>query len=162
MVFFQSSLLTGVEASAAQNSPVTKTCSQCGAVLTSSVRTCKFCDSSFSVSFSSVEEPLNNHTGANLALSADATRPGIDHSRDHSASTPAVPQDVAWRGELAQRLEAYRNRRGYTTPNPAPANCSFSIDASRATLQDSTLSLEAPASAVGDTFLTIATSPPSE
>src|SRR5260370_6494698 len=131
MVFFQSSLLTGVEASAAQNSPVTKTCSQCGAVLPSSVRTCKFCDSSFSVSFSSVEEPLNNHTGANLALSADATRPGIDHSRDHSASTPAVPQDVAWRGELAQRLEAYPIRRGNTTPTPLHSHLFFFL-ASRA------------------------------
>src|SRR2546427_2421594 len=125
MLFSKCSLLTGVDASAAQNSPVTKTCSQCGAVLPSSVRTCKFCDSSFSVSFSSVEEPLNNHTGANLALSADAARPGIDPSRAHSVITPALPQDVAWRGELAQRLEAYRNRRGKVKPNPPHSQLLF-------------------------------------
>src|SRR2546425_6360091 len=125
MLFSKCSLLTGVEASAAQNSPVTKTCSQCGAVLPSSVRTCKFCDSSFSVSFSSVEEPLKNHTGANLTLSADAPPPGIDHSREHSVITPALPQDVTWRGELAQRLEAYRNRRGQVTPKTAPSPPSF-------------------------------------
>src|SRR5712691_5522504 len=123
------SLLTGVEASAAQNSPVTKTCSQCGAVLPSSVRTCKFCDSSFSVSFSSVEEPLDNHSGANLALSADG--------RDHSASTPAVPQDVAWRGELAQRLDAYRNRRGKLKPNVAQSQFSFEAPSEETSLQAS-------------------------
>src|SRR2546430_106632 len=49
MLFSRCSLLTGVEASAAQTLPVTKTCLQCGAVLPSSVRACNFCDSAFSV-----------------------------------------------------------------------------------------------------------------
>src|SRR6266702_5036621 len=151
MLFYQGSLLTGVEASAAQNSPVTKTCSQCGAVLPSSVRTCKFCDSSFSVSFSSVEEPLDNHTGANLALSADATQPGIDASRDHSAITPALPQDVAWRGELAQRLEAYRNRRGKLKPNAAQSQFSFNGPSDEASLQAS-VEIAEPLAPVGGDF----------
>src|SRR6266571_1530949 len=162
MLFYQGSLLTGVEASAAQNSPVTKTCSQCGAVLPSSVRTCKFCDSSFSVSFSSVEEPLDNHTGANLALSADATQPGIDPSRDHSAITPAVPQDATWRGELAQRLEAYRHRRGKVKPNAAQSQFSFDAPSDETSLRAS-VEIAEPLAAVGEDFsFTIAIGRPSK
>ena len=50
MLFLPGSLLTGVEASAAQNSSVTKTCLQCGAILPSSARACSFCDSSLPAS----------------------------------------------------------------------------------------------------------------
>src|SRR5207244_337380 len=69
MVFLERSLLTGVEASAAQNLPVTKTCLQCGAVLPSSVRACNFCDSAFSVGPSSWNDSL-------VISAAGAERPG--------------------------------------------------------------------------------------
>src|SRR5258708_4240045 len=80
MLFLKCSLLTGVEASAAQNLPVTKTCSQCGAVLPSSVRACPFCDSSFSVGPSSWEEFSGISARENLAVSADPCPGGIDPS----------------------------------------------------------------------------------
>jgi len=76
-----------VDASAAQKQPVTKTCSQCGAILQSSVRVCSFCDSSLS------SETINP------AVSGFAGAQAIGVS------------DSAWRGELAQRLEAYRTKR---------------------------------------------------
>jgi uncharacterized RDD family membrane protein YckC len=82
-----------VEASAAQNAPVTKTCLQCGAILPSSVRVCDFCDSSITADPSSFEELSGSRTQGSLALKTD---PG---------------QEAAWRAELVHRLEAYRVRR---------------------------------------------------
>ena len=103
-----------------------------------------------------MEEPLNNHTGANLALSADAARPGIDPSRAHSVITPALPQDVAWRGELAQRLEAYRNRRGKLKPNAAQSQFSFDAPSDETSLQTSVEIAEPLASVEEDFSFTIA------
>src|SRR6266478_143563 len=116
MVFFQSSLLTGVEASAAQNAPVTKTCMQCGAILPSSVRVCDFCDSSFTTDPASLGDPSASRTQGNLALKAE---PG---------------QEAAWRGELAHRLEAYRARRRKAARNSGQSRLPFedSTEVSRA------------------------------
>ncbi len=109
-----------------------------------------------------MEEPSDNHTGANLALSADATQPGIDHSREHSAITPALPQDVAWRGELAQRLEAYRNRRGKLKPNAAQSQFSFDALLDEASLQAS-VEIAEPLAPRGEDFsFTIAIGRPSK
>jgi uncharacterized RDD family membrane protein YckC len=105
-----------VEASAAQNLPVTKTCSQCGAVLPSSVRVCNFCDSSFLADISALEGSSATRTRGNLALNADRNRTRVAHSRDRSPGKRETEQDAAWRGELAQRLEAYRTRRRKLTP----------------------------------------------
>src|SRR5258707_11505090 len=99
MVSFQSSLLTGVEASAAQNAPVTKTCMQCGAILPSSVRVCDFCDSSFTTDPASLGDPSASRTQGNLALKAE---PG---------------QEAAWRGQLPHPLQAYLARRGTAPRN---------------------------------------------
>ncbi len=97
-----SSLLTGVEASAAQNAPVTTTCSQCGAILPSSVRACNFCDSILSSSASSAEKEAASRARGGISLSVDAG----------AGSTPDGDRGSAWRGELEQRLGAYRARRG--------------------------------------------------
>src|SRR5258708_18447339 len=107
MVSLQSSLLTGVEASAAQNAPVTKTCMQCGAILPSSVRVCDFCDSSFTTDPASLGDPSASRTQGNLALKAE---PG---------------QEAAWRGQLAHRLQSYRARRRKTAPKSRPAKPPF-------------------------------------
>jgi uncharacterized RDD family membrane protein YckC len=107
MLFFQSSLLTGVEASAAQNAPVTKTCLQCGAILPSSVRVCDFCDSPFPADSPSFEEFSASRTQGNLALKADPAR------------------ETAWRGELAHRLEAYRVRRRRLARNSGQSRFRF-------------------------------------
>src|SRR5260370_20248524 len=121
MVFFQSSLLTGVEASAAQNAPVTKTCMQCGAILPSSVRVCDFCDSSFTTDPASLGDPSASRTQGNLALKAE---PG---------------QEAAWRGELPHRLETYPARRRKAARHSGPFRLPFA---------DSTEGSHAPAPAL--------------
>src|SRR5260370_23040334 len=124
MLFYKSSLLTGVEASAAQNLPVTKTCSQCGAVLPSSVRACSFCDSSFSVGPSIWEDP--SEISANLAVNAEGPgSAGINRSKQLPVFSYHVEQDPGWRGELSQRLEAYRTRRRKLAPNAAQSQFAF-------------------------------------
>jgi uncharacterized RDD family membrane protein YckC len=104
---------------------VTKTCLQCGAVLPSSAGACNFCDSSFSVDFSSsgelqspgaLEAPRLNNAYENV--SADTTAEG-------AASTSGPKESDAWRGELAQRLQAYRKRRRKPEPNAAQSRFSF-------------------------------------
>jgi uncharacterized RDD family membrane protein YckC len=67
--------------------PVNKTCLQCGAILPTGVRACIFCESS---AHHAAEED-HPATAGSLALSA-------------------IP-DGQWRGELNQRLQAYRSRR---------------------------------------------------
>jgi hypothetical protein len=74
-------------ASAAQNIPVNKICSQCGSVLAPGVHACTFCDS-----------PEAIHSG-----DSDSTTPG------NRALNPA--KNAEWRGELNHRLQAYRARR---------------------------------------------------
>jgi uncharacterized RDD family membrane protein YckC len=114
-----------VDASAAQNSTVTKTCSQCGAVLPSSVRACNFCDSSFSVGLPGWEESSGISSGESLAVHKDHGSPRDDHSDIDPGVSPQIAQDHTWRGELAQRLEAYRGRRRKLSPNAAQARFSF-------------------------------------
>jgi uncharacterized RDD family membrane protein YckC len=72
-----------VEASAAQKRPVTKTCSQCGAILDSSVRACSFCDSPF----------ISDSAQLDVTLARERAR------------------EAVLRGEVAQRVAAYRARR---------------------------------------------------
>jgi len=99
-------LLTGVRASAAQNAPVNKICSQCGAVLSKGVRSCIFCDSP-----ESYPEGEGSHsTHGSLALNAKA--------------------DGEWRGELNQRLQAYRARRRKTSAAEGQTELPFDNSAS--------------------------------
>jgi uncharacterized RDD family membrane protein YckC len=97
---------------------------QCGAVLPSSVRACSFCDSSFSVDFSSTDE-----TQDAVARDYLAARPVPTAASGEIpiASCPAseAAQSTAWRGELAQRLEAYRTRRRKAGRNAAQSEFSF-------------------------------------
>jgi len=99
-------LLTGVGASAAQNAPVNKICLQCGAVLASGERACHFCDHP---ERSTAESP--GSTVGNLAL------------RNSS--------EEEWRGELNQRLQAYRARRRKTHPNQAQTDLPFEAQSVR-------------------------------
>jgi uncharacterized RDD family membrane protein YckC len=107
----------GVNASAAQKQPVTKTCSQCGAVLPSSVGACNFCESSLlTESSSSFEKAPVSRSRANLAFEAQ---------EESSAQICASKEEAAWRDELAQRLASYRTRRRKLTPNAAQSRFSF-------------------------------------
>jgi uncharacterized RDD family membrane protein YckC len=162
MLFSECSLLTGVDASAAQNSSVTKTCSQCGAVLPSSVRACNFCDSSFSVGPSAWEEPSEVSTRESLAGHADPGSAGRDHSNRRPVASDQVEQDSAWRGELAQRLDAYRTRRRKLTPNAAQSRFSFDDPAAKTAAHTSLAIADTPASVENDFSFTIAIGRPSK
>jgi len=130
-----------VDASAAQNSSVTKTCSQCGAVLPSSVSACNFCDSSFSVGPSAWED-------------------SIDHSERPLGVPPPKEQEAAWRGELAQRLDAYRSRRRKLAPNAAQSQ--FAFDSPHGKTQTSSAVADPPASVEEDFSFSIAIGRPAK
>jgi uncharacterized RDD family membrane protein YckC len=94
-------LFTGVRASAAQKLPVNTICSQCGAVLAKDALSCIFCESSEAV-------PIGEHPAS---------------TRGNLALNPAPEQE--WRGELNQRLQAYRARRRKPAPNEAQSELPF-------------------------------------
>ena len=114
-----------MDASAAQNLPVTKTCLQCGAVLPSSVRACHFCESSFTADFSSEERFSDTGSRRDFASSANAGRNDREYRNLRNSSERETEQGAAWRGELAQRLNAYRLRRRKLAPNVAQSQFSF-------------------------------------
>jgi uncharacterized RDD family membrane protein YckC len=99
---------------------VTKTCLQCGAVLPSSVRACHFCESSFTADFSSEERFSDAGTRRGTASSANAGRNDLCNPSERETE-----QGAAWRGELAQRLNAYRTRRRKLAPSVAQSQFSF-------------------------------------
>ncbi len=150
------SLLTGVEASAAQNAPVTKLCSQCGAVLPSSVRACNFCDSILPVGFSSFEGEGASRPRESITLKADSGQGGATLNND---------QDPAWRGELEQRLDAYRARRSRVAPETVQSRLPFGEPAEEPRSRHA-IGVAEPAPPADDDFsFTIAIgrySPPSE
>jgi uncharacterized RDD family membrane protein YckC len=78
---------------------VNKICSQCGAVLASGAHACNFCDH--------LERPSDSDPQAigNLALRSST--------------------DEEWRGELNQRLQAYRARRRRSLPNESQTELPF-------------------------------------
>jgi uncharacterized RDD family membrane protein YckC len=102
-------LLTGVRASAAQNAPVNKICSQCGSVLASGEHTCSFCE----------------YAGL---LGAPSQR---NSAQTNLSSRPRAQEE--WRGELNQRLQAYRARRGKSATNEAQTALPFDDDPAPAT-----------------------------
>jgi uncharacterized RDD family membrane protein YckC len=161
MLFSNCSLLTGVEASAAQNLPVTKTCSQCGAVLPSNVRACNFCDSSFSVGSSSWQNPPDISARETLAASADPGWAKINRSKQRPVVPHHTEQDAPWRGELSQRLEAYRTRRK-RVPNAAQSQFTFDDPSAETTPPTSVTVAESPASVAEDFSFTIAIGRPSK
>jgi uncharacterized RDD family membrane protein YckC len=162
MLFSRCSLLTGVDASAAQNSTVTKTCSQCGAILPSSVRACNFCDSSFSIGPSAWEDPSDISAGMSQAVPAARGSGGSNCSSRRPAVPHQAEQDAAWRGELAQRLDAYRNRRRKLTPNTAQSRFSFEDPARKSTPSTPVVVADTPARVEDDFSFTIAIGRPSK
>ncbi len=151
-----------MEASAAQNLPVTKTCLQCGAVLPSSVRVCHFCESSFSADLSSLEQSSDIGTRGNLALNADAGQNRAKHLKDRHSVNREMVQDAAWRGELSQRLDAYRTRRRKLTPNVAQSRFLFEEPSGKMPPHTSAAVAEPQASTEEDFSFTIAIGRPSK
>jgi uncharacterized RDD family membrane protein YckC len=132
---------------------VTKTCLQCGAVLPSSVRNCNFCESSFSADFSSSEEFTVNHKRENLAPKAALSGNTLKREQE---------QGTAWRGELAQRLEAYRTRRGKLVPNTAQSQFAFNEPSAKTSASPSVEVGEPPAPKEEDFSFTLAIGRPSK
>jgi uncharacterized RDD family membrane protein YckC len=147
VLVFAGSLLTGVDASAAQKQPVTKTCLQCSAVLPSSVRVCNFCDSSLTLDLSSES-----------AISAPGVqeRSGLPTCRNQANASPGRDSDPPWRGELAQRLQTYRVRRRRVAPNLAQSALPFEEPAADPPVHTSIGVAEPPAMADEDFAFTIA------
>lgn len=104
---------------------MTKTCSQCGAVLPAGTRVCQFCDSSFSVGFSAIVEPSDIPQVGIPSRNEETRRLGI-HSPEPQAScgTEGI-QESSWRGELAERFRANRTRRGKPAENDGQTHFSF-------------------------------------
>jgi uncharacterized RDD family membrane protein YckC len=125
MLFFESSLLTGVEASAAQKRPVTKTCLQCGAVLSNKVRRCHFCDSSHFAQIPSAEAFNPGSLRENSAPELSSIRSGELIAPCMGVANQGSEYNAAWQGELAHRMEAYRVRKRKSAHNPAQAHFSF-------------------------------------
>ena len=128
-----------MDASAAQKQPVNKTCLQCGAILPSGIYACRFCDSQFQPRGDTERASVLPRHGAELgAADADLRANGGSISispDDLEVSAPEPDQTYAWRSELANRLEAYRQRRRKVSPNAAQAQLPFAepVVAKRAT-----------------------------
>jgi len=94
-------------------------------------------------------------------VNADLGTAGI-HRTKHSPVVSHPPeQDAAWKGELAQRLDAYRTRRRKLAPNAAQSRFSFD-ESSRKTPPSSVVVAEPPASVEEDFSFTIAIGRPSK
>ena len=79
-----------MQASAAQNSPVNKTCLKCGSILPLGVRACSFCDS---------HSPAAHSAAGKSAYQSDGTVASETHA------------DTVWRDQVSQRLASYRARK---------------------------------------------------
>jgi uncharacterized RDD family membrane protein YckC len=139
---------------------VTKTCSQCGAVLPSGVQACNFCDSSFSVG-PSIWEDIPDISAREILEGAGANSAGVGHSNPIASVSHQLGEDAAWRGELSQRLEAYRRRRKKLTRNAAQSQFAFENPSGKERLT-SVVVAESRASVEEDFSFTIAIGRPSK
>ena len=98
---------------------MTKTCPQCGCVLPSSARACNFCDSNFQADPSSFEDGREFP-----ALKKNAV---ISHQENcvSTKNTSVEERGAAWRGEVGQRVEAYRARHGKPAHGVAQSQLPF-------------------------------------
>jgi uncharacterized RDD family membrane protein YckC len=99
--------------SAAQNGPVIRICSKCGALLLEDRGNCSFCADSHE------DERFLQPIGARSNKRKESTRYGA------IAATETVgPQrdetEPEWRVEVSKRLQQYRVRRGRVRPEPEP------------------------------------------
>jgi hypothetical protein len=114
------------------------------------------------VGFSILEDSPGTHSEGNLALDVIPDPETAEKERHRAAVPQQMEQDVAWRGELSQRLKAYRTRRGKFTSNVGQARFSFDGPPEK-TVQNASLSLEElPASTEDDFSFTIAIGRPSK
>jgi uncharacterized RDD family membrane protein YckC len=80
-------------------------------VLPSAAQTCHFCDSSLASSSLLAKELQPVPSRGNLALSPDFRRASQSPSSNLTQTLNSSGVELAWRQELAQKLESYRRRR---------------------------------------------------
>jgi uncharacterized RDD family membrane protein YckC len=88
-------------------------------------------------------------------VNADLGIAGIHRTKHPPLVSDPPEQDAAWKGELAQRLDAYRTRRRKLAPNAAQSRFSFD-EPSRKAPPSSVVVAEPPASIEEDFSFTIA------
>jgi len=98
----------------------------------------------------------------NLAVNADTGSAGIARSQQRPVVSQHIEQDPAWRGELSQRVEAYRTRRGKLAPNAAQSQFSFDDHSGKMPPHTSVAVAEPPASVEEDFSFSIAIGRPSK
>jgi uncharacterized RDD family membrane protein YckC len=76
--------------------------------------------------------------------------------------SPQIEQDAAWRGELAQRLDAYRSRRRKLAPNAAQSQFSFDTPHGKTQPRTSLAVKDPPASVEEDFSFSIAIGRPAK
>jgi uncharacterized RDD family membrane protein YckC len=130
--------------------------------LSSSVRACNFCDTSFSVGPSTWEDPADIAARESLSPHADPGSGGTGRFKQRPLISPQVVQDAAWRGELAQRLDAYRTRRRKLVPNAAQSQFSFDDLSGKTPATAAVEVVEPPAPVEDDFSFTIAIGRPSK
>jgi uncharacterized RDD family membrane protein YckC/ribosomal protein L40E len=149
-----------VDASAAQKQPVTKTCLQCGAVLPSGVSVCRFCDSIFQNKLSAPEGASVLSRWSADPAATDETR--LEASVIHMASADAPAdagerdQESTWRGELVNRVEAYRARRRKVAPDAGQSRLPFAEPVAVLRDEVSVAVAESPSASEEDFAFTIA------
>ena len=100
-------------------------CSQCGAVLPIADCVCQFCSSSFSVGFSAIEEASDISSLGIPPRNAEAENLGMGACESCVEASREATQEGSWRGELADRVNAYRTRRRKVSANDRQTYFSF-------------------------------------
>jgi uncharacterized RDD family membrane protein YckC len=131
-------------------------------VLQSSVRACHFCESSFSADLSPLEPSRDAVKRECLLANADAGPNIAEHRTARSSVRREREHDSAWRGELTQRLEAYRTRRRKPAPNLAQSQFLFEESHNKLPSRTTAAVAEPPAPAEDDFSFTIAIGRPSK
>jgi uncharacterized RDD family membrane protein YckC len=109
-----------------------------------------------------VDQSPDTSTPGRLAPGVNPGQNSAEYCKDRSAAKREMVEDAAWRGELAQRLQAYRTRRRKPTPNVAQSQFHFEEPRGKTRRQTSAAIAEPPASIVEDFSFTIAIGRPSK
>jgi uncharacterized RDD family membrane protein YckC len=123
-----------VDASAAQKQPVTKTCLQCGAILPYGISACGFCDSVYQTKIAAPERAsvLSPCDIDAIDLQDESCPVGAIHlssvgllTEEDAVAVEQAELRSAWRGEVANRVEAYRLRRRTFSPDASQSRLPF-------------------------------------
>jgi uncharacterized RDD family membrane protein YckC len=109
--------------SAAQNGPVIRICSKCGALLLDDAESCSFCE---------------------VEAAQDARRGKIPEPVAVASGNAAEVPEPEWRVEVSRRLEQYRARRGYVRTDEPQSGLPFRHASAVADADDVELEMREP------------------